>query len=112
MAISRIRLRTFVVACAASLVALGSVVVGGATATAGTGAAEATFLDEISVNNATLPGKSADEMIIAGYATCDHLGAGVPVLDEISAVERDYRFGQGTLFVSAATTNLCPDFAS
>ncbi|MET8650912.1 DUF732 domain-containing protein [Nocardia aurea] len=112
MVIDRIRLRTFTVACAATLVALGTVVVGGATATADTGTAQVAFVDEISLNNATLPGKSADEMIIAGYATCDHLRAGVSVLDEISAVERDYRFGQGTLFVSAATTNLCPDFAS
>lgn len=112
MVINRIRLRTFAVACAATLVALGSVVGGGATATADTGTAEATFFDEISLNNATLPGKSAAEMITAGYATCNHLRAGVSVLDEISAVERDYQFGQGTLFVSAATTNLCPNFAS
>ncbi|MFC9440458.1 DUF732 domain-containing protein, partial [Nocardia sp. NPDC057030] len=68
--------------------------------------------DEISVNNATLPGRSTAEMISAGYATCDHLRRGVPVLDEVSAVERAYQFGQGTLFVSAATTHLCPDFAS
>jgi hypothetical protein len=32
----------------------------------------------------------------------------------MSAVESAYTLpmGQGTLFVSAATTNLCPDFAS
>jgi hypothetical protein len=30
---------------------------------------------------------------------------------QTSAVEQTYHFSQGTLFVSAATTNLCPDFA-
>ncbi|WP_433662381.1 DUF732 domain-containing protein [Nocardia sp. CA-128927] len=112
MVISRIRLRTFAIGCAATLVALGSAAVGVAAATADTGGAEAAFVDEISLNNATLPGRSTAEMITAGYATCDHLRGGAPVLDEISAVERAYQFGQGTLFVSAATTNLCPDFAS
>ncbi|MGQ4615509.1 DUF732 domain-containing protein [Nocardia sp. R7R-8] len=112
MVINRIRRRTFAVACAAILVALGNAAVDGATATADTSTAEAMFFDEISLNNATLPGKSATEMITAGYATCDHLRAGVSVLDEISSVERVYRFSQGTLFVSAATTNLCPEFAS
>jgi hypothetical protein len=29
----------------------------------------------------------------------------------MTAVEQAYSFGQGTLFVSAATTHLCPDFA-
>lgn len=109
MVINRIRLRTFAVACA---VTLGSAVVGAATAIADTGVAEATFIEEIGLNNATLPGKSTAEMITAGYLTCDHLRAGVSVLDEISAVEWAYQFDQGTLFVSAATTNLCPDFAS
>jgi len=49
----------------------------------------------------------------AGYHTCDELRNGVPVLDEMAATERRYQLppGQGTLFVSAATTNLCPDFA-
>ncbi|KAA8877356.1 DUF732 domain-containing protein [Nocardia colli] len=112
MAITRIRLRAFAIAGAATLVALGGAVLGGAAATADTGTAEAAFVDEISVNNATLPGRSTAEMITAGYATCDDLRRGVTVLDEISAVERTYRFSQGTLFVSAATTNLCPDFAS
>lgn len=109
MTINAIRLRTFAVVCAATAVALGGVV-GGATASADAGA-EATFIDEISVVNATLPGKTAAEMIAAGYATCDHLRGGVSVLDETSAVERAYHFDQGTLFVSAATTNLCPNFA-
>lgn len=108
----RIRFRTFAIACAATFVALGGAAVGAAAATADTGSAEAAFVDEISLNNATLPGKTAAEMITAGYATCDHLRGGVTVLDEISVVERAYRFSQGTLFVSAATTNLCPDFAS
>ncbi|WP_169813128.1 DUF732 domain-containing protein [Nocardia jejuensis] len=112
MAINRIRLRTFAIAGAATLVALGSALGGGAAATADSRTAEAAFVDEISLNNATLPARSAAEMITAGYATCDDLRGGVSVLDEISAVERTYRFDQGTLFVSAATTNLCPDFVS
>lgn len=109
---NRIRLRTFAIAGAATFIALGSAVIGSAAATADPGTAEAAFVDEISLNNATLPGRSTAEMITAGYLTCDHLRAGVPVLEEISAVERAYQFGQGTLFVSAATTNLCPNFAS
>lgn len=51
-------------------------------------------------------------MVAAGYATCDHLRSGTSVLDEMSAVEQTYHFDQGTLFVSAATTNLCPNFAA
>lgn len=69
------------------------------------------FLDEITTNHATLPGKTPAEMVAAGNAACGDLRSGVSVLDEMSAVERTYNFSQGTLFVSAATTNLCPDFA-
>lgn len=79
---------------------------------AGTAMADpASFMNEITTNGATLPGKTAPEMVAAGYATCDHLRAGVSVLDEMAAVERTYNFNQGTLFVSASTTNLCPNFA-
>ncbi|QZY46781.1 DUF732 domain-containing protein [Mycolicibacterium austroafricanum] len=71
----------------------------------------ATFLDELGVNDAWLPGKNADEVIAAGFAACADLRGGVPVLDEMGRVESRYLFQQGTLFVSAATTHLCPDFA-
>lgn len=109
---SRIRLRATTVAFSVTLAALGIAVVSGCTAMADTSSAEASFLDEIGINHATLPGKSTSEMISAGYATCDHLRGGRSVLDETAAVEQTYRFDQGTLFVSAATTNLCPDFVS
>ncbi|MEV0251672.1 DUF732 domain-containing protein [Nocardia sp. NPDC050712] len=112
MAINRNSFRTFAIASAATMMTLGAALVGSATATADTSTAEASFVDEISVNNATLPGKSTAEMITAGYVACDHLRAGASVLDEISAVEQNYHFTQGTLFVSAASTNLCPNFAS
>jgi hypothetical protein len=70
-----------------------------------------TFLDELHTNNVWLPNKTAGEVIGAGYATCGHLRGGTTVLDEMSAVEQTYKLNQGALFVSAATTNLCPDFA-
>lgn len=69
------------------------------------------FLDELRANNVSLPGKTPAETIAAGNAACADLRSGVSVLDEMSAVEKRYAFNQGTLFVSAATTNLCPDFA-
>ena len=94
---------------ALTVAGIGAGVLGGGTALAED--AQAQFLDEISINHATLPGKTTDEMVAAGYATCDHLRSGASVLDEIDAVEQTYHFNQGTLFVSAATTNLCPDFA-
>ncbi|MFC8042857.1 DUF732 domain-containing protein [Nocardia sp. NPDC057353] len=108
MVTTRHRLRTFAVASALAFAALGG---GIATASADIGPAETSFLEEIGINNATLPGRSADDMVAAGYLACGNLRAGVSVLDEISAVEQAYHFDQGTLFVSAATTNLCPDFA-
>lgn len=69
------------------------------------------FLEQLNLSQATLPGKTPAEMVTAGYAACSDLRTGTSVLDEMSAVERTYNFSQGTLFVSAATTNLCPDFA-
>jgi Protein of unknown function (DUF732) len=70
-----------------------------------------TFLDELHWNNVWLPNKTPGEVIGAGYATCGHLRGGTTVLDEMTSVEQAYQFNQGALFVSAATTNLCPDFA-
>jgi hypothetical protein len=52
------------------------------------------------------------EIVGVGYRTCSELCSGVSVLDETTAVESTYHFDQGTLFVSAATTNLCPEFAA
>lgn len=69
------------------------------------------FLEQLSLTQATLPGKTPEEMVAAGYEACNSLRSGTTVLDEMSAVERTYQFSQGTLFVSAATTNLCPEFA-
>jgi Protein of unknown function (DUF732) len=69
------------------------------------------FLDELSTNGVSLPGKTAPEVVAAGVETCAQLRSGASVLDEMDAVEHEYQFSQGTLFVSAATTNLCPDFA-
>jgi hypothetical protein len=69
------------------------------------------FLEELTINNVWLPGKNADEVIDAGYATCADLRNGVSVLDAMSNVESLYQFDQGTLFVSASSTHLCPDFA-
>ena len=73
---------------------------------------EGQFIDELTTDNATLPGKTPSEMVAAGNTTCDHLRGGTSVLDEMAAVNRTYGFDGGTLFVSAATTNLCPNFAS
>ncbi|RDH76093.1 DUF732 domain-containing protein [Mycolicibacterium moriokaense] len=71
------------------------------------------FLDELGWDNVALPGVNPADTVAAGYHTCDELRQGTSVLDEMSAVESTYKLpmGQGTLFVSAATTNLCPDFA-
>jgi hypothetical protein len=73
---------------------------------------DGSFLDELSTNHVSLPGKTSAEVVAAGYATCNHLRSGTSVLDEMDAVEKAYHMDQGTLFVSAATTHLCPDAAS
>jgi hypothetical protein len=70
------------------------------------------FLDELNSLNIALPGKTPPDVIAAGHTTCGELRSGTSVLDEMSAVESRYHFDQGTLFVSAATTNLCPNFAA
>ena len=93
--------------CAALSVALSTVLPApAATATPGS------FLEEISINGATLPGKTPDQMVAAGQGVCNDLRGGVSVLDEMTAVETAYAFSQGALFVSASTTHLCPDFAA
>lgn len=70
------------------------------------------FLDELQTNNVHLPGKTPAQTVAAGNQACSDLRGGASVLDEMTKVEQKYGFSQGTLFVSAATTNLCPDFAS
>lgn len=70
---------------------------------------DGSFLDELSTNHVSLPGKTPAEVVAAGYATCNHIRSGTSVLDEMDAVEKAYHMNQGTLFVSAATTHLCPD---
>ncbi len=72
---------------------------------------EDSFMDELRTTNAAPPDMEYREIVSAGYETCSELRSGASVLDEMSAVENQYHFNQGTLFVSAATTNLCPDFA-
>jgi hypothetical protein len=69
------------------------------------------FLSELRTNGVQLPGKTPDQVVAAGYQACSDLRGGTSVLDEMSKVEKRYGISQGTLFVSAATTNLCPDFA-
>lgn len=69
------------------------------------------FLDQLNTLNASPPGLTPQGVISAGYQTCSNLRGGGSVLDEIDAVEGLYGFDQGTLFVSTATTFLCPDFA-
>jgi hypothetical protein len=69
------------------------------------------FLDELNTNGVSLPGKSPAETIAAGNQVCADLRGGASVLDEMSAVEKRFGFSQGTLFVSASTTHLCPNFA-
>lgn len=69
------------------------------------------FLDELATNGVSLPGMTPSQTVAAGYEACSALKSGTSILDEMSAVEQKYGISQGTLFVSAATTNLCPDFA-
>jgi hypothetical protein len=69
------------------------------------------FMNELSTNGAKPPNMGYRQIVSAGYQTCSELRSGTSVLDEMTAVENRYHFNQGTLFVSAATTNLCPDFA-
>ncbi len=72
------------------------------------------FLAELAALNIVMPWTEQADTVAAGYHSCDNLRQGVSVLDEMANVEREYGLpaGQGTLFVSAATTNLCPDFAA
>ena len=72
------------------------------------------FLDELATLNIPLIGGTQADTVGAGYRVCDDLRNGVSVLDEMDAAEQMFQLasGQGTLFVSAATTNLCPDFAA
>lgn len=72
------------------------------------------FLDELATLNVFIPGANQADTVAAGYQVCDDLRTGTSVLDEMSAAEEIFQLpsGQGTLFVSAATTNLCPDFAA
>ncbi|WP_405145836.1 DUF732 domain-containing protein [Nocardia salmonicida] len=127
MFVGRIQLRANVVAVSLTVAVLGAAVAG-CDPTTGPRSVEVTttrtaeaaefstdeesFLEEIRINAAALPGKPAKELVAAGHATCEHLRGGVSVLDETSAVEQTYQFDQGPLFVSAATTNLCSDFVS
>ncbi|GAB3038925.1 DUF732 domain-containing protein [Mycobacterium bourgelatii] len=69
------------------------------------------FLNELRATESQLPGKTAAEMVTAGYFTCGNLRRGALVPDEINAVEQRYGIPDGTAFVNAAITNLCPDFA-
>ena len=70
------------------------------------------FLDELQTNNVHLPNKTPAQTIVAGNQVCSDLRGGASVLDEMTKVEQRYGFSQRTLFVSASTTNLCPDFAN
>jgi hypothetical protein len=72
------------------------------------------FLDELATLNIPLIAGNQADTVSAGYHVCDDLRGGASVLDEMATAETRYQLasGQGTLFVSAATTNLCPDFAA
>ena len=72
------------------------------------------FLDELATLNVFIPGANTADTVGAGYQVCDELRGGTSVLDEMARAEEIFQLpsGQGTLFVSAATTSLCPDFAA
>jgi hypothetical protein len=105
MALKRLTLAP--VALAVALAAL-------AAAPAASAAPRDAFLDELATLNIPLIGGTQADTVGAGYHVCDQLRGGASVLDTMSAAEQMYHLasGQGTLFVSAATTNLCPDFAA
>lgn len=74
---------------------------------------EGTFLEELSINGVVPPGLMTYQVVSAGYTICTALTGGASILDEMDLAEQELGLapGQGTLFVSAATTNLCPNFA-
>ncbi|MFH5207069.1 DUF732 domain-containing protein [Antrihabitans spumae] len=111
MITNRIRNRAIAAVFSVTIAGLGAGALGAGTASASDYASEASFLEEISINGATLPGLTAEENIAAGHAVCADLTAGGSILDEISALEQTYQFESGVLFLSASTTNLCPNFA-
>lgn len=76
-------------------------------------ASEGTFLEELGINGVGAPGLTADDLLSAGYGVCGALTSGASILDQMDSVEQQLGLapGQGTLFVSASTTNLCPGFA-
>jgi uncharacterized protein DUF732 len=94
------------VACAVAVAALAAAPIASADAAS-------SFLDELGTLNISLPGKTPAQTVAAGYDSCARLKTNPSVLDEMAGVEQRYGLptGQGTLFVSAATTNLCPNFA-
>lgn len=74
---------------------------------------QGSFLEELGINGVSAPGLTSQQMISAGLGVCGSLTSGASVLDQMDSIEQQLGLapGQGTLFVSAATTNLCPDFA-
>ncbi|OBJ53395.1 DUF732 domain-containing protein [Mycobacterium sp. 1423905.2] len=89
--------------------ALAALATGAVVCAPGASADPNSFLDELRTNNAQPPNMTPAQVINAGYQTCGDIRGGTSILDEMSKVEQRYHFSQGTLFVSAATTNLCPD---
>jgi len=98
----------------AGTVALAAACAALATAPAASAEPRDVFLDELATLNIPLIGGTQADTVAAGYRVCDDLRNGVSVLDEMAAAEQMFQLAsdQGTLFVSAATTNLCPDFAA
>ena len=105
MALNRMALRT--VGLAVTLAAFAGVPVASAEP-------RDMFLDELATLNVYIPDANGAATVAAGNQVCDELRAGTSVLDEMARAEETFQLpsGQGTLFVSAATTNLCPDFAA